>query len=74
MSPFLSRYPDWLAARLLQVGFTEGLFFPCSLLQIRPAADNLRSAMLHSEVVSEKLSREVLMDCMCGPFYSSPLE
>lgn len=74
MSPFLNKYPDRQAARLLREGFMEGFVIPCSLTQIPPMADNLRSAKQHSEVVSEKLAKEVSLGRMGGPFLLPPLE
>lgn len=68
MAPFLSRYPDRPTSQLLQVGFTEAFLTPCSLSQIPPVADSLRSVLLHSKVASEKLAKEVLLGRMCGPF------
>lgn len=72
MAPFLNIYPDRPAAHLLWAGFTDGFVMPCSLTQIPPAADNLRSAKLHSEVVSAKLAKEILLGCLCGPFPHPP--
>lgn len=72
MCPFLNRYPDRAAARLLELGFSEGFRIPCSLQSIPPVARNLRSAFGHPWVVSEKLAKEVALGGMCGPFPSHP--
>lgn len=73
MRPFLSRYPDREAARLLDSGFESGFKIPASLEAVPPLAKNLRSALMHSSVVAEKLGKEVHLGRMAGPFTSAPL-
>lgn len=73
MLPFLNRYPDRAAAQLLESGFREGFQIPSSVREIQPVAENLRSALRHPEVVSAKLSKEVALGRMAGPFPDPPL-
>lgn len=73
MRPFLSRYPDRAAAAILEAGFTSGFRIPCSLATTPPEAQNLKSAMQHPAVVSEKLGKEVSLGRMAGPFKELPL-
>lgn len=72
MRLFLGRYPDRKAAQLLDEGFAEGFRIPCNLEVVPPVSRNLRSAMQHSNAVSEKLLKEVALGCMGGPFPSAP--
>ncbi|XP_077309137.1 uncharacterized protein LOC143928250 [Lithobates pipiens] len=72
MLPFLSRYPDRVAARLLAEGFREGFRIPCDLKVVPPVARNLRSALQHPTVVDEKLGKEVALGRMGGPFTVKP--
>lgn len=74
MRPFLSRYPDRKAAQLLEAGFAFGFKIPCSLTAAPPMVTNLRSALLHPTVVSEKIEKEVSLGRMSGPFTSVPLQ
>lgn len=67
MRPFLSRYPDREAVRLLESGFTVGFGISCNLEVVPPVPRNLRSAMQHPDVVSEKL-----LGRMGGPFPLPP--
>lgn len=73
MLPFLNRYLVRVAAHLLETGFKEGFRIPSSLREVLPVAENLRSALLHPEVVSAKLFKEVALGCMAGPFPAPPL-
>lgn len=66
--PFLGRYPDREAAQLFNEGFTEGFRIPCKLEVVPLVSQNLHSAMQHSDVVSEKLHKEVALGRMGGPF------
>lgn len=59
MAPFLKRYPNRGVARLLQLGFLEGFIIPCQLRAAPPMAANLWSSLLHPEVISEKLFKEM---------------
>lgn len=68
MLPFLSRYPDREAAGLLKAGFRGGFRILSSVQEVPPVADNLRSALLHQGVVPAKLSKEVVLGRMAGPF------
>lgn len=61
MLPFLNRYPDRAAARLLELDFTEGFWIP-------PVSKKLHSALLHPSVVSKKFCKEMVLGRMCGPF------
>ena len=74
MRPFLGRYPDRAAALSLERGFSVGFSIPCKLAVVPPVARNLRSALQHPEVVSEKLRKEVALGRMGGPFVSPPLD
>lgn len=53
--PFLSRYPDRVAVRLLATGFGEGFHIPCSLAVVPPLTRNWKSALEHPGVVGEKI-------------------
>lgn len=66
MLPFLSKYPDREAAKLLASGFQDGFKNPCSLAMVLPKARNLTSALQHPGVVEDKLGREVAMGRMGG--------
>lgn len=68
MVPFLNRYPDREAARLLELDFRVGFHIPCRLNAVPPLVKNICSAFLQSEVVSEKLFKEVSLGRMSGPF------
>ncbi|PIO39553.1 hypothetical protein AB205_0008570 [Aquarana catesbeiana] len=75
LAPFPSRYPNWVTACLLLIqGFSEGFSILCALSSIPPVTTNLRSARLHPSVVSAKLSKEVALGRMAGPFTSSPMD
>ena len=73
MRPFLGRYPDRRAAAMLERGFSVGFLIPCELGVVPPVPRNLRSALLHPDVVSEKLRKEVALGRMAGPFGVAPL-
>lgn len=68
----LIRYPDQDAAQLLELGFTEGFQLNSQLRVVPPAADNLKSAKEHADVVTEKLLKEVVLGRMAGPFEAPP--
>lgn len=72
MRPFLGRYPDKKAAGLLEIGFMDGFRIPGNLEVVPPLSRNLKSALLHSDVVSTKLHKEVELGRMAGPFSSAP--
>lgn len=73
MLPFLSRYPSRAAARFLELGFKNGFHISCSLQHIPLVSRNLHLALQHPWVFSEKLSKEVALGRMCGPFPIPPL-
>lgn len=73
MVPFLRRYPNRNAAKLLELGFTEGFKFNSRLQVVPPVADNLKSAREHACIVTEKLFKEVLLGRMAGPFELPPV-
>lgn len=73
MRPFLGKYPDRQAARLLEEGFTVGFRIPCNLAAVPPVPKNLKSALQHPEVVLEKLQKEVALGRMSGPFPVAPV-
>lgn len=66
MGGFLLRYPDRRAAQLLEEGFR----IPAVVSQ--PCFQNLCSAVEHPGVVSDKLSKEVQLGRMAGPFPAPP--
>lgn len=72
MQPFLDRYLYWEAAWLLGVGFSEGFRIPCSLASVPPVSQNLRSALQHPAVVSEKWRKELALGRMGGSFPWQP--
>ncbi|CAJ0965846.1 unnamed protein product [Ranitomeya imitator] len=74
MAPFLDRFPDRPKAELLFSGFRDGFRIPAPAFSIPQVVRNLKSAVLHAAVVSEKLSKEVALGRMAGPFPTPPLE
>ena len=50
-----------------------GFRIPCSLASVPPVARNLRSALRHPLVVSDKLHKEVALGRMAGPFSEVPV-
>lgn len=73
MLPYLRAYPDKEAALLLHEGFAEGFRIPCSLTAPGGFVNNLVSARSRPEVVFEKLSKEVVLGRMAGPFVELPI-
>lgn len=75
MSPFLNRYPGRVAAGLLVAGFREGFHILSEVREVPSVSYSLHSALLHPEpeVVSAKLSKEVALGRMAGPFLDLPL-
>ncbi|XP_075208025.1 uncharacterized protein LOC142312921 [Anomaloglossus baeobatrachus] len=73
MVPFLSRYPDRVAAELLHEGFSVGFKIPSVVVPGEIGLKNLQSTRLHGEIVSEKLRKEVELGRMAGPFDAPPL-
>ncbi|XP_044128316.1 uncharacterized protein LOC122921997 isoform X1 [Bufo gargarizans] len=73
MQEFLDRYPDRAAARLLGEGFRWGFRIPAEVTAGPVVHKNLRSALEHADVVTEKLNREVALGRMAGPFKVPPL-
>lgn len=61
MLPFLNRYPDIAVAGLLEEGFREGFYIPSEVQEVPPISTNVCSALLHQEVVSAKLFKEVAL-------------
>ncbi|XP_072286680.1 uncharacterized protein [Pyxicephalus adspersus] len=74
MAPFLNRYPDRAAPRLLELGFKEGFRIPCSLGAPPPRVRNLKSTLARPSVVTAKLAKEVELGRMGGPFAKPPIE
>ncbi|OCT79771.1 hypothetical protein XELAEV_18026581mg, partial [Xenopus laevis] len=73
MERWLSSYSSQADAVLLRDGFSQGFWIP---FQETPGLDcgkNLRSASDHPEVVREKLSKEVSLGRMAGPFGTLPI-
>lgn len=73
MLPFLNRYPDTAMVELLEAGFREGFCIPSEVREIPPVSGNLHSTLLHQEVVSAEVFKEVALGCIAGPFPVSPL-
>lgn len=70
MLPYLSRYPRSVAAVFLANGFR----IPCSLpLNGTSVPKNLKSTFKFSQVVTEKLAKEVEMGRMASPFDQPPV-
>lgn len=59
---YFSKYSNRVAEPLLLRGFKEGFSLPSTLSSTPPVAANLKSAYVHTEVVSEKLQKR----CPCG--------
>ncbi|XP_072254328.1 uncharacterized protein, partial [Pyxicephalus adspersus] len=74
MRPFLSRYPDKAAARVLEEGFSNGFWIPSSAVRGSKEPGNLKSARQYPDVVKDKLAKEVSLGRMCGPFPEPPLD
>ncbi|KAM9324440.1 uncharacterized protein PAF06_000477 [Gastrophryne carolinensis] len=72
--PWLSRYPDQGAARLLRDGFEFGFIIPCAVPPEGHSLKNLKSAREQPEVIRGKLEKEVALGRMAGPFSVPPLE
>lgn len=72
MEPWLDLYPDRLAAEQLQVGFTSGFFIPFVYSPTPFFSDNLKSARDNPEVLRDKVSKEVSLGRMFGPFIDPP--
>lgn len=72
MSPWLDIYPDKSAAERLRSGFTLWFFIPFNYSPDPVFADNLKSARDNPEVLQEKISKEVSLGRMFGPFSSPP--
>lgn len=73
MLPFLEEYPNREAAVLLRDGFSLGFHIPCSALEPVGEPRNLISAMSRPDVVFDKLSKEVGLGRMAGPFSTVPI-
>lgn len=72
MLPWLDIYPDREAAALLRSGFSEGFFIPYILSRFPVFSKNLKSARELPEVLRDKVSKEVSLGRMDGPFVSPP--
>lgn len=71
MLPYLERYPNSSTARQLREGFCFGLKIP-SLAQL--SNQNLASAYAKPDIVLAKMSAEVALGRISGPFCSPPVE
>lgn len=72
MAPWLDIYPRREAAGVLREGFAVGFFIPFQLSWVPSFADNLRSAREHPGVLRDKLSKEVELGRVAGPFSNPP--
>lgn len=72
MSSWLDVYPDRAAAEQLCFGFTSGFFILFFYSRNPVFADNLKSARYNLEVLRDKVSKEVILGRMFGPFTSPP--
>lgn len=73
MSPWLNIYPDRVATEQLRSGFSEGFFIPFYLPHDPVFSDNLKSARDNAEVLHDKVSKEVSLGRILGPFTFPPL-
>ncbi|KAM3936780.1 LOW QUALITY PROTEIN: uncharacterized protein RB166_000609 [Leptodactylus fuscus] len=72
MRPWLDLYPNREAARTLSEGFTFGFFIPFVHSDYPYFFDNLKSARDRPDVLREKISKEVELGRIVGPFSSPP--
>lgn len=72
MSPWLDIYPDREAAEQLFNGFLCGFFIPFNYSSVPVFANNLKSARENPEVLRDKVSKEVSLGRMFGPFTTPP--
>ncbi|KAM4748731.1 LOW QUALITY PROTEIN: uncharacterized protein WCC33_006112 [Rhinophrynus dorsalis] len=73
LRPWLARYPNRVAAALLEEGFSEGFRIPFREREGVLRSGNLGSALSLPAVVQAKLDKEVALGRMAGPFSSPPL-
>ncbi|XP_071980513.1 uncharacterized protein [Engystomops pustulosus] len=73
MEPYLSRYPELEKATLLRGGFGEGFRIPAPRHAVPFTTRNLKSAYQYPGVVRKKLSKEVELGRMAGPFADIPI-
>lgn len=71
IQPWLNRHPDMQAVTLLEEGFVHGFVISCDPPPTHtiPALQNLQSACQHPEIVWGKLTKEVALGHIAGPFW-----
>lgn len=72
MEPWLASYPDVEAAAQLRFGFTHGFFIPFCYSRAPSFGRNLKSAEEFPDALREKVSKEVSLGRLRGPFLSPP--
>lgn len=72
MHPWLMLYPDKEKAQLLIEGFSTGFKLPIFTGPGCQVSKNLKSVSLNSEIVREKLIKEISANRIAGPFLSPP--
>ena len=70
--PWLDQYPDKSAALRLREGFTFGFKLGYSGSRKGREADNLKSAVGDPDTVIQKLSKEIKLGRIAGPFQDMP--
>lgn len=70
----LDKYPNKDDAALLKNGFTNGFRLNYSGNSFQSDVKNLKSAYLHSNELNEKISKELKLGHIIGPFNEPPLD
>lgn len=72
MLPWLDRYSDCTMVHLLINGFKEGFLVPLFSKKGCTLVKNLHSAVIHPEIVQDKISKEVVEGRVSCPFLRPP--
>lgn len=72
MLPWLALYPDKEKARVLTEGFSSGFQLPIFQGSGCQLVDNLKSFFTNSEIVKDKLIKEISANRIAGPFSTPP--
>ena len=73
LRPLLAIYPNRVAAEALHTGFTEGFRLGFRGARGGSRSENPKSIRARSALALEKLTKEVHLGRMAGPFISSPI-
>lgn len=65
---------DNLAKSYLVDGFRYGFRIPCDNMASRTECKNLQSALSNQQVVDEKITKDLILNRVAGPFDSPPFE